>query len=168
MRCSGSRFCKIIVIVFSSTPCQTMNLRYLRMAAGYMALTLLVESGWLGTLWSAARLGIARCWGGLRGRHRRHGGALYERMGDDVDAEGSLLPGLALMEDEDVRAERLALQAGACSSQSPFCKRCQCRCCMGSHDAAAAFCKRVTPAGIALQATPTGDCHTWHALTVPI
>ena len=86
--------------------------------AGYMALTLLVESGWLGTLCGAVASGVSRCWGGVTGRRRRHGGALYERMRGEGDVEGSLLPDLASMEDEDVRAERLALQAGA--FPSPF------------------------------------------------
>lgn len=81
-----------------------------------MALTLLVESGWLGAAWAGARSGAAACWARLRGAaaSRRHGGALYERMvADDEERDGGTLPDLATTgEDEDVRAERVALQAG--------------------------------------------------------
>ncbi len=73
--------------------------------AGYMALTLLVESGLLGSLWAQGKSALQQCWGGLRGRrHRRQGYAPLDEespLGDDE------------LEDEDVKAERMALQTGA-------------------------------------------------------
>jgi hypothetical protein len=85
-------------------------------AIGYMALTLLVESGWLGAAWAGARSGAAACWARLRGtqrQRRRQGGATYERMIDDEECAGAALPDLAIAsDDEDVREERVALQAG--------------------------------------------------------
>ena len=75
------------------------------LAAGYMALTLLVESGWLGSLHARAKAALQRCWGGLRGnRHRRQGYVC-------LDEESSSQTGD--VEDEDVKAERTALQTGA-------------------------------------------------------
>lgn len=79
-------------------------------AVGYMALTLLVESGLLGSLYAKGKSGVQRCWGGLRGRrHRWQGYAPLDEespLGDDE------------MEDEDVKAERMALQTGACHCQA--------------------------------------------------
>ena len=73
--------------------------------AGYMALTLLVESGVLGSFWAKGKSVLQQCWGGLRGiRHRRQGYAPLDEespLGDDE------------VEDEDVKAERMALQTGA-------------------------------------------------------
>ena len=75
------------------------------LAAGYMALTLLVESGWLGFLHARAKSALQRCWGGLRGnRHRRQG---YVSLDEESSSE------TGDMEDEDVNAERTALQTGA-------------------------------------------------------
>jgi hypothetical protein len=75
------------------------------LAAGYMALTLLVESGWLGSLHARAKTALQRCWGGLRGNRRRRQGYVC------LDEESSSETGD--VEDEDVKAERTALQTGA-------------------------------------------------------
>ena len=73
-------------------------------AAGYIALTLLVESGLLGSLWARGKSGVQQCWGRLRGgRHRWQGYTPLDEespLGDDET------------EDEDVKAERMALQTG--------------------------------------------------------
>ena len=83
--------------------------------AGYMALTLLMESGWLGSAWAGAKLGAARCWRGLRGGVRARKGPAHAGGAQGVvrDEERGLLAEGTLLEDEDVRAERVALEAGA-------------------------------------------------------
>ena len=84
-------------------------------SAGYMALTLLVESGWLGSAWAGAKAGAARCWRGLGGEARMRKGAADaggNAEGGARDEERGLLAEGTLPEDEDVRAERVALQAG--------------------------------------------------------
>ena len=75
------------------------------LAAGYMALTLLVESGWLGFLYARAKAALQRGWGGLRGNmHRRQG---YVCLDEESSSE------TGDVEDEDVKAERTVLQTGA-------------------------------------------------------
>ena len=68
-----------------------------------MALTLLVESGLLGSLYARVKSGVQRCLGGLRGGQRRRQG--YMSLDEESSAETD-------MEDEDVKAERTALQTG--------------------------------------------------------
>jgi len=72
--------------------------------AGYMVLTLLVESGLLGSLFAKGKAGVQQCWGGLKGRRHRWQGYA------SLDEESSL--GDGDLEDEDVKAERVALQTG--------------------------------------------------------
>jgi hypothetical protein len=73
-------------------------------AAGYMALTLLVESGWPGFLFAWAKSALQRCWVGLWGNRRRRQDYV------SLDEESSFDTGD--VEDEDVKAERTALQTG--------------------------------------------------------
>ncbi|BDA45751.1 probable ATP-binding cassette sub-family A member 3 [Coccomyxa sp. Obi] len=88
-------------------------------AAVYMALTLLVESGWLGRTHASAKQALRHCWRALfRGRRQTRAGydmlqqeeALEEGAGSWVDEEQALEDAY---EDEDVKAERVAMQAGA-------------------------------------------------------
>ena len=72
--------------------------------AGYMVLTLLVESGLLGSLFAKGKAGVQKCWGGLKGRRHRWQGYA------SLDEESPL--GDSDLEDEDVKAERVALQSG--------------------------------------------------------
>ena len=70
-----------------------------------MALTLLVEYGLLGSLHARLRRGLQRCMGARRHGWRRQQGYL------PLDEEAHWQEG-ARAEDEDVKAERSALQTG--------------------------------------------------------
>ena len=70
-----------------------------------MALTLLVEYGLLGSLHARLRRGLQRCMGARRHARRRQQGYA------PLDEEAPLQEG-EQTEDEDVEAERSALQAG--------------------------------------------------------